>query len=244
MNDQAAHRRGGPGAHRPRCGPAGCLTWLTALLLILTLSHREAFSQASDAAARSAASPGGDPAGAQRKGDSLAMPSPRKAVPMARRREASSTARRGSLGTLLSVLGALGIVLGLFLLLVWLLKRGLLGNARPLPPEVVQSLGRASFAGRQQLHLLRVGRKLVLVSVTAAGAETLTEITDREEVDRLAGLCQQRSDTSATVAFQQTLQRFSREPAPAGFAGPTVRAPRGGKLRADRRSAGGNAPHG
>ena len=51
--------------------------------------------------------------------------------------------------------------------------------------------GRAPLAGRQHVHLLRCGSKLLLVSVTPGGAETLTEVTDPAEVDRLAGLCRQ-----------------------------------------------------
>ena len=64
-------------------------------------------------------------------------------------------------------------------------------SATLLPTEVVEVLGRAPLAGRQQMHLLRCGNKLLLVSVTPTGAETLTEVTDPVEVDRLSGLCRQ-----------------------------------------------------
>jgi hypothetical protein len=58
------------------------------------------------------------------------------------------------------------------------------------------------------MHLLRCGNKLLLVSVTPAGAETLTEVTDPLEVDRLAGLCRQAHAQSATVAFRQVFQQL------------------------------------
>ena len=77
-----------------------------------------------------------------------------------------------------------------------------------LPGEVVEVLGRAPLAGRQQMHLLRCGNKLLLVSVTPAGAETLTEVTEPAEVDRLAGLCRQAHPQSATTAFRQIFQQF------------------------------------
>ena len=62
------------------------------------------------------------------------------------------------------------------------------------------------------MHLLRCGNKLLLVSVTPVGAETLTEVTDPIEVDRLAGLCRQAHPQSATATFRQVLNQFgSRE---------------------------------
>jgi len=65
------------------------------------------------------------------------------------------------------------------------------------------------MAGRQQVYLLRCGKKLILVSVTPAGAETLTEITEEMEVDRLAGLCQQARPNSATAAFRHVFGQLA-----------------------------------
>jgi flagellar biogenesis protein FliO len=78
-----------------------------------------------------------------------------------------------------------------------------------LPPEVFEVLGRAPLAARQQVHLLRCGRKLLLVSVTQAGTETLAEVTEPEEVDRLAGLCRQAHTQSATAAFRQVFGQWA-----------------------------------
>jgi hypothetical protein len=65
------------------------------------------------------------------------------------------------------------------------------------------------------MHLVRIGRKLLLIAVSPAGSETLTEITDPVEVDRLGGLCQQHRAGSATHSFRQVLEDFSHE-RPAG----------------------------
>jgi hypothetical protein len=59
----------------------------------------------------------------------------------------------------------------------------------------------------------------VLVSISPSGAETLTEVTDPAEVDRLAGLCQQANPHSTTKAFEQVFRQLAREPAPRGFFG-------------------------
>ncbi len=70
-------------------------------------------------------------------------------------------------------------------------------------------LGRAPLAGRQQVHLVRLGSKLVLVSVSQAGIETLSEVTDPDEVQRLVALCRQGHANSAAVMFRQALDRFA-----------------------------------
>jgi flagellar biogenesis protein FliO len=117
------------------------------------------------------------------------------------RRDASSTA--SSAPAVLSMFGSLAVVIGLFLGLVWLLRRGAPKAARLLPAGVVEVLGRSPLAGRQQMHVIRFGTRLLLVTVSPDGAETLAEITEPAEVDRLAGLCQQTQPNSATQAFRQ-----------------------------------------
>jgi hypothetical protein len=57
----------------------------------------------------------------------------------------------------------------------------------------------------------------LLVSVTPAGAETLTEITDPAEVDRLAGLCRGAHPSSATAAFRHVLEQFAPRRSTTGF---------------------------
>ena len=65
------------------------------------------------------------------------------------------------------------------------------------------------LGARQQVQLLRCGNKLLLVSITPGGAETLTEVTDPLEVDRIAGICQQAHPKSATTAFRQVFQQLA-----------------------------------
>jgi flagellar biogenesis protein FliO len=107
------------------------------------------------------------------------------------------------------VAGSLAVVLGLFLLVAWAMRRAAPRGSALLPSEVFEVLGRAHLAGRQQAHLLRCGRKLLLVSVTPAGVETLTEVTEPLEVDRLAGLCRQAQPHGATAAFRQIFQQWA-----------------------------------
>ena len=129
-----------------------------------------------------------------------------KAAPRAARHELP--AAMNSLPALFSMLGSLAVVLGLFLGLVWFMRRGLPKGTRLLSGEVVEVLGRAPLGGRQQMHVVRFGPKLVLIALSAGGAEALSEITDPAEVDRLAGICQQSHANSATNAFRQVFRQF------------------------------------
>lgn len=140
-----------------------------------------------------------------------------------------------------TVATALAIVVGAFLLFAWALRRGSHGKAGRrgiLPADAVSVLGRVPLTGRQMAELLRVGNKLVLVAITPGGAETLTEVTDPIEVDRLMGMCQQHDRHSTTKAFEQVFQQLSREPAAGGFLGgdslPTSISPVAAAYRSQR----------
>ena len=116
----------------------------------------------------------------------------------------------GAVGT---VVGSLGLVLGLFLAIAWASRRLAPAGAAPLPKEAVELLGHAPLAGRQQLRLLRVGNKLLLVAVSPTGMETLTEITESAEVEHLLALCRRGRTGSAQAEFQEALHELAREPA-------------------------------
>jgi flagellar biogenesis protein FliO len=113
--------------------------------------------------------------------------------------------------TAFTVGGSLAVVLGLFLVVAWVLRRTTPGTCPTLSREVFEVLGRAPLAARQQAHLVRLGTKLVLLSVSPAGVETLSEVTEPDEVNRLAGLCQRARPDSATAAFRQIFQRFNKD---------------------------------
>jgi flagellar biosynthetic protein FliO len=120
-----------------------------------------------------------------------------------------------------SMILSLLVVLGLFFGLAWLMKRGLPKGARLLSSDVVQVLGRAPLGGRQQMHVVRFGNKLLLVSLSPGGVETLSEIVDPVEVDRLAGICQQADAHSATNAFRSIFRQFGEERRTSGQRLPT-----------------------
>jgi flagellar biogenesis protein FliO len=160
---------------------------------------------------RHLAPPGGQPSGENANGSSgRANGEPRRLMDFG-----IPTASLYTMGT------GLAIVVGAFLLFAWVLRRGGQGRASRgmLPADAVSVLGRVSLTPKQVAQLLRVGNKLVLVALTPGGAETLTEVTDPVEVDRLMGLCQQHDARSTTKAFEEVFQNLSREPVTSGFLG-------------------------
>jgi flagellar biogenesis protein FliO len=129
--------------------------------------------------------------------------------PAAESGEAEATAGgMPGMESLLTVAGSLGIVMGLFMVTMWCLRRGMPRSARTLPAEVVEVLGRAPLAGKQQMHLIRFGGKLVLAAVSPSGIDAVSEITDPVEADRLLGYCEQTRSSSATTSFRGILDRL------------------------------------
>jgi flagellar biogenesis protein FliO len=140
---------------------------------------------------------------------------PTKSLPLSSKRlpaaKGESQSKPSGWSTLLSALGSLAVVLGLFLGVVWFLRRTSPKSMTALPSEVFEVLGRSPLAARQQAQLVRCGNKLLLISVTAGGAETLTEITEPAEVERLVGLCQQARPNSASASFRNLFSQFGSD---------------------------------
>lgn len=116
--------------------------------------------------------------------------------------------------SLTTVGSSLAIVLGVFGIVAWVTRKAMPNASPMLPKDAVQLLGRAPLGNRQQMHLVRVGNKLVLLSVTPGGAEPLTEITDPLEVDRLCGLCAANQPGSISATFRDVLNQLGREAPP------------------------------
>ncbi|MEM8947025.1 MAG: flagellar biosynthetic protein FliO [Planctomycetota bacterium] len=115
----------------------------------------------------------------------------------------------------------LAIVVGLFLVCMWLLRRSGPKPTSPLPAEAVSVLGRVPLAARNFAHLIQVGNKLVLVAITPDGVSPITEVVDPHEVQRLLGLCVQTRSRSSSAEFHDVLKHLAQEPA-SGFLGKDV----------------------
>ncbi|MEX0587003.1 MAG: flagellar biosynthetic protein FliO, partial [Pirellulales bacterium] len=128
-------------------------------------------------------SPPAEPASTERPSFLPLAPSSPRSAPR------TQSNRTGAWPSVAGIGGSLAVVVGLFLVVVWLSRRSGGTATTPLPKEVFEVLGRAPLAPRNWAGLVRCGRKLLLVSFTPTGVDTLTEITDPAEIDRLTGLC-------------------------------------------------------
>lgn len=230
----AAHPNIHPVVEPPRLIPAAATppeTLPAATATINTGEHPSA--DAFPATSHAAAIPGNPPTSTQppsapnsaNRGTALPLP-PRQPRSTNRARPglpASGPRSRQILGpnpSLVTVAGSLLLVVGMFLVVAWALRRSGAAGPAALPGDVIEVLGRAPLPGKQQsIQLIRCGNKLVLVALSPAGADPLTEITDPTEVERLAGLCRQAHPHSNTQAFQQVLEQLGREPHAPGFLG-------------------------
>lgn len=120
----------------------------------------------------------------------------------------------GGSKTLVSTAGSLAIVLGLFFVVAWLLRRHAPSGAQLLPSEALEVLGRVPLSNRQQMQLVRLGNKLLLLWVAPTGVETLTEVSDPVEVDALVAVCRTRRGASSAAEFRQLLAQLSHERTP------------------------------
>ena len=82
--------------------------------------------------------------------------------------------------------------------------------ARGLPSEAFEILGRKVIDTRTSVVLARNGSRLLLLSLSPHGLQTLAEITDPVEVDCLAGLCRAtHRDQSLVETFRSLLHKPS-----------------------------------
>lgn len=113
--------------------------------------------------------------------------------------------------SLTTAAAGLAIVVGLFFVCAWLMRRSGPKPTTPLPREAVAVLGRTPLAGNHFAHLVQLGNKLVLVSIGPDGVRPLAEVTEPLEVHRLLGLCVRNQKQSSTADFQNVLEQLARE---------------------------------
>ena len=114
---------------------------------------------------------------------------------------ANSTSLIATDSGVLRVVGALGVVLGCIFIVRYAGKKFLGLQNTGSGSGVVQILSRTPVSPRQQLMLIQIGRRIVLVANCGVQMNALCEFTDADEVAALAGQLQQRRRTSATSAF-------------------------------------------
>ena len=123
---------------------------------------------------------------------------------------------------IVSVGGSLFIVIAAFFLLAALLRKVSPKGNRPLPKEAFECLGRYFLTQKHQVQVLRMGSRIVLVSVMPDGVRTLAEITDPDEVVSFLGLCRRLDSNSASEVFRKNVASMSEEELSRPHARPAV----------------------
>lgn len=115
---------------------------------------------------------------------------------------------------------SLGVVLALIFVLRWLMRktagraggfRHQLGAGGRAPAGVLFVLGRYPVSRGHSLVLLRLDRRVLLVSQTASGMRTLTELTDPREVASIIQQTQDEEGASLSARFTSLLKRFEKD---------------------------------
>ncbi|HSG70501.1 MAG TPA: flagellar biosynthetic protein FliO [Planctomycetaceae bacterium] len=138
---------------------------------------------------------------------------------LAENSENHSDARTGSFVT---TLGALGLILLIFLGLVQMWKKRSPQSFQKLPEEAWQELGSTRLDHRYQVRLIRVGSRILVLGQSDTNLQTLSEITAPEEVANLVAHCGRRPGQEQRSRFHSLYEQFlSRTDSPAA-AGSTI----------------------
>jgi flagellar biogenesis protein FliO len=103
---------------------------------------------------------------------------------------------------------SLAIVVGGYLAFLWLVRVvNPTQSNRQLPREVVNVIGKTRFNAHQELQLVRLGSKLLLLLVGTDGTKSIGEVTDPAEVDYLVSLCNPRRGRSPMPVHRHQVRR-------------------------------------
>ena len=117
--------------------------------------------------------------------------------------------RASSFGSVLTMFTSLLVVITLFFGFMFMLKKANGGTTSELPRDVFQVMGTSRLAGRHSLFLLRLEHKLLLVHAGSGEVQSITEVTEPTEVDRLCGSCEENQPNSLTQSFKQVLKNVT-----------------------------------
>ena len=87
------------------------------------------------------------------------------------------------------IIGGLAVVIGGYLGLVWLLRVINPAGSGAIPREALEVVGSSPLNNKQNLQLIRLGSKLMLMIHGPDGVQPVGEVSDPAEVEHLLALC-------------------------------------------------------
>lgn len=124
----------------------------------------------------------------------------------------NSTSTTGASRSFGTTIAALGAILLLFLGLVQIWRRFAPTASQSLPTEAWEILGSASLDHKFQLQIVRVGSRLIVLGKSDQGLQTLSEITESDEVSHLLSLCRASQADSSQPSFSDLIHKFRSHP--------------------------------
>ena len=101
----------------------------------------------------------------------------------------------------------LTLIVSLFLLVMYLLRMRTPTTKKTFPTDLVSVLGQTKLGPSQNLQLIRLGTKLLLVANGQNGTHTLGEIDDPEEVLRIESSCREGNWPGLNQILHQKIER-------------------------------------
>lgn len=133
--------------------------------------------------------------------------------------DSKTTSQFGSLsGSIGTTIGALVVTLGLFAVMVVVMKR-FQQNQQPksLPGEAFEVIGETEIGPKQKLMVVRCGVQALVIGVSPMGIQNVAQIDDPDEAGQFIAQCR---GLGSTAVFNSTLRELEKEPAPRGFVAP------------------------
>ncbi len=115
----------------------------------------------------------------------------------------------GGLAWVFQTVAALGVVIGLILVLRAIFTKAMGNRAVVTRSSAVEVLSRVAVAPRHHVLIVRLGGRLLVLGESAGGLNTLANLDDGEEVAELLQAVTSSSPGSSGHGFSQMLKRFN-----------------------------------
>ena len=115
----------------------------------------------------------------------------------------------GGLTWVFQTVAALGVVIGLILVLRAIFTKAMGNRAVVTRSSAVEVLGRVAVAPRHHVLIVRLGGRILVLGESAGGLNTLANLDDAEEVAELLQAVTSSSPGSSGHGFSQLLKRFN-----------------------------------
>jgi flagellar biogenesis protein FliO len=113
--------------------------------------------------------------------------------------------------SILKVIGGLSAVLAIFYAFTIFAKRNGAKVSSKLPADIIQVLGTMPIDAKRKFQLVRLGSKLLLLSVTEKSVETVSEITDPVEVEYFVSRLQTGKNAEAFNSMRQMMAQMRQQ---------------------------------